>query len=80
MATTEDVLYFAIRQCDGKEWIDISAWGYVMQTAVSTAASDNIVLPVQWVRDNPVVRVGRFKLVEIDQGAIEEVKHHGMVN
>jgi hypothetical protein len=76
MATTEDVLYFAVRQNDSKEWIDISAWGYTMQTAVSTAASDNLVLPAQWVRDNPVVRVGRFKLVEIDHGAVEEIKRH----
>lgn len=66
MPTPQDVLYFAIRKtCEGKEWIDIETWGYEAQTPLNKAADCNAKIP-QWAKDNQVVRIARFRLVEID--------------
>ena len=64
MATPQDKLWFAIRKSDGKEWIDINSWGYVLQTTKSKSDDVDKALP-QWAKDNKVVRFSQFKLKEV---------------
>ena len=64
MATKQDKLYFGVRKVNGKEWIDISSWGYVFQTTKEYLKNTDRNIP-HWAKDNPVIRISRFKLVEI---------------
>ena len=59
-----DLLYFPVRESDGVEWIDISSWGYVAQTAKDKAEGTDSVIPI-WANDNQVVRIAQFRLSEI---------------
>ena len=64
METPQDKLFFAVRKTDGKEWIDVSAWGYVIQTAQSSAEKTDETIP-HWAKDNKVIRYSQFNLTEI---------------
>ena len=61
--TKQDKLFFAVRQSDEKEWIDVNTWGYVPQTSRDKAEQTNANIP-QWARNNAVVRIAQFKLSE----------------
>ena len=66
MATPQDKLYFAVRRADGKEWIDLSAWGYVPTTAKIESETIDKRIGKPWADCNPVVRIACFKLTEIE--------------
>lgn len=66
MATPQDEIYIAVRESDGKEWIDLTSWGYVAQTALNSAEKVNGIITV-WARENPVKRIAKFRLVEIEE-------------
>ena len=62
--TPQDKLYFAVRQTDGKEWIDVNTWGYVIQTTIEKHKQTDNKFP-HWEKNNKVVRISQFKLTEI---------------
>ena len=68
MATPQDKLYFAIRKTssNGKEWIDVNSWGYVLQTTKSKSEDVDKNIP-HWAKDNKVVRYSQFQLTEIKE-------------
>jgi len=59
-----DKFYFAVRESDGVEWIDINSWGHESQTAKDKAEKTDAYIPM-WSRDNKVKRIARFMLSEI---------------
>lgn len=64
MATPQDKLWFAVRKTEGKEWIDVSSWGYLPETPrIKTKETDEQI--PHWAKDNPVIRYSQFSLVEI---------------
>lgn len=65
MATPQDEIFFAVRKSEEKEWVDLSSWGYVALTAQDSAANVDDAIP-QWAKENPVVRIAKFRLVEIE--------------
>jgi hypothetical protein len=64
MATPQDEIYIAVRESEGKEWIDLTSWGYVELTARDSADNVDGTIP-QWAEKNPIVRIAKFKLAEI---------------
>ncbi len=61
-------LYCAVRKTEGEEWVEIDTWGYVMETPVEKAQKTDKQIP-HWAKVNPVVRIAKFKLTEIRNGA-----------
>lgn len=56
--------FIAVRKTDGREWIDMNSWNFVAQAAQDHADKTNKQIPV-WAKDNPVVRIARFKIYEM---------------
>ena len=58
-----DSYYFAVRKSDAHEWIDVNTWGHCEITAKDKADKTDKIIEL-WAKDNPVVRIARFKLIE----------------
>ena len=58
-----DTFYFAVRESDEKEWVDINTWGHESITSKEKAkkVDDEISL---WAMHNQVARIAQFTLTE----------------
>ena len=67
MGLSDDKFFMAVRETDGKGWIDINTWGYCTLTARDKAEKIDKQIP-QWAKANRVVRISRFRITEIMDG------------
>lgn len=52
----KQAMYVAIREADGREWMDTSSLHLVRELTVKTAAEQDARIP-QWAAANPVKRI-----------------------
>ena len=55
-------LYGAIRQTDGRQWVDVDTLSAALEVSESKAKQTDKEIP-HWAITNPVVRYGAFTLV-----------------
>lgn len=60
-------VFAAIRECrdEKREWIDTATITYLPELTRVLATNTDTTIP-QYAHDNPVVRIGRFSLIEVE--------------
>lgn len=65
MTTPQDTLFFPVRKTsEGKEFVCVNEWGYLPETCKTKSDKVDQEIP-HWAKDNPVIRISRYNLVEI---------------
>jgi hypothetical protein len=67
---TETIWAAVRRDDDGEEWVDLSSAAY-LKTAAETEAKQPRGRNAAWLKKNPVVRIGKFKLEEIPSSDLD---------
>ena len=60
----EEIVYAAIRKHKDDEWIEVDTISHLYEVSKEKAEKTDRIIP-QFAKENPVVRIGRFKIEEI---------------